>query len=63
MVAIFNNISSRLADMIREDMELMGPVRVKNIEEAQQKIVDTVRTLEDAGEIVVSKGGGDDMVV
>ena len=61
--AIFKNLSSRLASMIREDMEYMGPVRMKDVEEAQQKIVGVIRKLEDAGEIVISRGGGDDLVV
>ena len=46
--------------MIKEDMEFMGPVRMKDVEEAQQKIVSVIRKLEDAGEIVISRGGGDD---
>ncbi len=61
--AIFNNLSKRLALMIREDMEFMGPVRMKDVEEAQQKIVNTIRRLEDASEIVISRGGGDEIVV
>ena len=61
--AIFNNLSKRLALMIREDMEFMGPVRMKDVEEAQQKIVNTIRRLEDAAEIVISRGGGDEIVV
>ncbi|MCR5256401.1 MAG: flagellar motor switch protein FliG [Acetatifactor sp.] len=61
--AIFNNLSKRLATMIKEDMEFMGPVRMKDVEEAQQKIVNIIRKLEDAGEIVISRGGGDDIVV
>jgi flagellar motor switch protein FliG len=61
--AIFNNMSKRLAVMIKEDMEFMGPVRMKDVEEAQQKIVNIIRKLEDAGEIIVSRGGGDDIVV
>ncbi|MCR5691593.1 MAG: flagellar motor switch protein FliG [Eubacterium sp.] len=61
--AIFNNLSSRLADMIREDMEYMGPVRVKDVEEAQQKIVNVIRKLEDSAEIVISRGGGDEIIV
>jgi flagellar motor switch protein FliG len=60
---IFNNMSSRLADMIKEDMEYMGPVRVKDVEEAQQKIVNVIRKLEDSGEIVISRGGGDEIIV
>ena len=61
--AIFNNLSKRLALMIREDMEFMGPVRMKDVEEAQQKIVNIIRKLEESGEIVISRGGGDEIVV
>jgi len=61
--AIFNNLSKRLAAMIKEDMEFMGPVRMKDVEEAQQKIVAVIRKLEDAGEIVISRGGGDEIIV
>ncbi len=61
--AIFNNLSKRLAQMIKEDMDFMGPVRMKDVEEAQQKIVNIIRKLEDSGEIVISRGGGDDIIV
>ena len=61
--AIFNNLSKRLATMIKEDMEFMGPVRMKDVEEAQQKIVGIIRKLEDSAEIVISRGGGDELVV
>ena len=54
--AIFNNLSKRLAVMIKEDMEFMGPVRMKDVEEAQQKIVNIIRKLEDSAEIVISRG-------
>ncbi|MCI9278202.1 flagellar motor switch protein FliG [bacterium D16-50] len=60
---ILNNVSKRLAVMIKEDMEFMGPVRMKDVEEAQQKIVNIIRKLEDSGEIVISRGGGDEIVV
>ncbi|MBR1597472.1 MAG: flagellar motor switch protein FliG [Lachnospiraceae bacterium] len=60
---IFTNLSSRLAAMIKEDMDYMGPVRLKDVEEAQQKIVNIIRRLEDTGEIVISRGGGDDIIV
>lgn len=60
---IFNNLSKRLVTMIKEDMEYMGPVRMKDVEEAQQKIVNIIRKLEDAGEIIISRGGGDEIVV
>jgi flagellar motor switch protein FliG len=61
--AVFRNLSKRLAAMIKEDMEFMGPVRMKDVEEAQQKIVGVIRKLEDSAEIVISRGGGDDIVV
>ncbi len=61
--AIFKNLSSRLASMIKEDMEYMGPVRMKDVEEAQQKIVGIIRKLEDSAEIVISRGGGDELIV
>lgn len=61
---IFSNMSERAATLIREDMEYMGPVRLKDVENAQQKIVDVVRRLEDAGEIIISGRGGErDLIV
>ena len=60
---IFRNLSKRLAAMIKEDMDFMGPVRMKDVEEAQQKIVGIIRKLEDSADIVISRGGGDDIVV
>ena len=61
--AIFNNLSKRLSAMIKEDMDFMGPVRMKDVEEAQQKIVNVIRKLEDTVEIVIARGGGDELVV
>lgn len=60
---ILKNLSKRLAAMIEEDIEFMGPVRMKDVEEAQQKIVAIIRKLEDAAEIVISRGGGDEVIV
>ena len=60
---IFSNLSKRLATMIREDMDFMGPVRMKDVEEAQQKIVNIIRKLEDSAEIIISRCGGDEIVV
>ena len=60
---IFNNLSKRLAAMIKEDMEFMGPVRRTDVEEAQQKIVNVVRRLQESNQIVVARGGGDDIIV
>ncbi|MHC1750480.1 MAG: flagellar motor switch protein FliG [Cellulosilyticaceae bacterium] len=60
---ILGNVSKRLATMIQEDLEYMGPKRMKEIEESQQKIVNIIRKLEDAGEIVISRGAGDEVIV
>ncbi|WP_250229351.1 flagellar motor switch protein FliG [Anaeropeptidivorans aminofermentans] len=60
---IFSNLSKRLAAMIKEDMEFMGPVRKADVEEAQQKIVAVIRRLQDTGEIIVARGGGDEVIV
>lgn len=58
---IYRNMSERSREMIKEEIEFMGPVKLKNVEEAQQKIVAVVRRLEEAGELVVSgRGGGGD---
>jgi flagellar motor switch protein FliG len=60
---IYRNMSKRAAQMLKEDMEFMGPVRLKDVEEAQQKIVAIIRHLEDTGEIVVSRAGEDELIV
>ncbi len=61
---IFKNMSTRAAEMIQEDMQYMGPVRVSDVEAAQQRIVDIVRRLEDSGEIIISGRGGDkDLII
>jgi len=60
---IFRNMSKRAAGMLKEDMEYMGPVRLKDVEEAQQKIVSIIRHLEDTGEIVIARAGEEEMVV
>ncbi|MCE2966935.1 MAG: flagellar motor switch protein FliG [Phycisphaerales bacterium] len=56
---IFKNMSERAAAMIAENMQYMGPVRVSDVEAAQQRIVDIVRRLEDSGDIIISGRGGD----
>lgn len=58
---VFASLSKRAADALREEMEMLGPVRVKDVEAAQSAVVASVRALEEAGEIVIN-GGGDDMV-
>jgi flagellar motor switch protein FliG len=60
---IFKNMSERAAQLIQEDMQYMGPVRVADVEAAQQRIVDIVRRLEDAGEIIITGRGGDKELV
>ena len=61
-VRIFKNMSERAAAMMKEEMEFMGPVRLKAVEESQQRIVGVIRKLEDAGEIIVARGGGEEMI-
>ncbi len=60
---IYKNMSKRAADMMKEDIEYMGPVRLRDVEEAQQKIVSIIRKLEEAGEIIVARGGEDEIIV
>ncbi len=59
---IFRNMSKRAASMLKEDMEFMGPVRLKDVEESQQKIVSIIRRLEDNGDIVIARSGEDELV-
>jgi len=60
---IFRNMSKRAASLLSEDMDFMGPIRLRDVEEAQQKIVNIIRKLEDAGEIVVARTGEEELVV
>ncbi|WP_106406315.1 flagellar motor switch protein FliG [Bacillus marinisedimentorum] len=60
---VFKNMSSRMSETFKEEMEFMGPVRLRDVEEAQTRIVAIIRRLEDAGEIVIARGGGDDIIV
>lgn len=53
---IFSNMSERATDMLKEDMEYMGPIKVRVVEEAQQKVVAVIRRLEEAGEIMIGRG-------
>ncbi|WP_213583857.1 flagellar motor switch protein FliG [Paenibacillus sp. J2TS4] len=61
--SIFSNMSKRMSDTFKEEMEYMGPVRLRDVEEAQTRIVATIRRLEESGEIIIARGGGDDIVV
>lgn len=60
---IFTNMSTRASEMLKEDIEFMGPVRLRDVEEAQQRIVNVIRRLEEMGEIVIARGGGDEIIV
>lgn len=60
---IYGNLSKRAVEMLKEDIEYMGPVRLREVEEAQQRIVNEIRRLEDAGEIVIARGGEGDVIV
>lgn len=60
---VFNNMSDRMAQTFKEEMEFMGPVRLRDVEEAQTRVVSTIRHLEDIGEIIIARGGGDDIIV
>ena len=60
---VFGNVSQRAAQMMREDMEVMGPVKLRDVEQAQQNILKTARRLEEEGKIVLAGKGGDDVLV
>lgn len=60
---IFKNMSQRMVETFKDEIEYMGPVRLRDVEEAQSRIVAAIRRLEEAGEIVVARGGGDDIIV
>jgi flagellar motor switch protein FliG len=60
---IFSNMSARAAGMVQEDMEYMGPVRLHDVEGAQMRIVEVIRRLEEAGEIVILGRGDEDQLV
>ncbi len=60
---IFKNMSKRAAEMLKEDIEFMGPVRLREVEESQQRIVNIIRQLEDSGEIVIARGGEGEVIV
>mgnify|MGYP002625275947 FL=1 len=60
---IFKNMSKRAAEMLKEELSYMGPVKIRDVEEAQMKIVNVIRSLEDKGEIVISRGQSDEMLV
>lgn len=60
---IYRNMSKRASALLREDMDFMGPIRLRDVEESQQKIVNIIRKLEDAGDIIVARAGEEELVV
>ncbi|GEL75880.1 flagellar motor switch protein FliG [Tenuibacillus multivorans] len=60
---LYQNMSTRMGETIKDEIEFMGPVRLKDVEESQTRIVATIRKLEEMGEIVIARGGGDDIIV
>jgi len=60
---IFTNLSQRAGEMLKEEVDLLGPVRVREVEEKQKKIVQIIRRLDEAGQIVIARGGGDNDVI
>lgn len=60
---IKGNMSQRAAEMLEEDIEFMGPVRIREVEDAQQRIVNIIRELEESGEIVIARGGEGEVIV
>ncbi|GAB6098898.1 flagellar motor switch protein FliG [Halanaerocella petrolearia] len=59
---IFDNQSKRAAEMLKENIEYLGPVRISDVEEAQQEIVNKIRKLEEDGDVVIDRGGGDEVI-
>ena len=60
---IYRNMSKRAANLLKEDIEFMGPVRLRDIEEAQSRVVSVVRRLEESGDLIISRGGEDELIV
>ena len=60
---IYKNMSQRMSDMLKEEIQYLGPVRLREVEESQQKIVSIIRKLEESGDIIISRGGGDEIIV
>ena len=60
---IFKNVSERVSEMIKEELEIMGPVRLRDVEKAQQTIIDTAKLLENEGKLVIPKKGEEEVFV
>lgn len=60
---VYQNMSKRAAEMLQEEIDYLGPVRLRDVEDAQQRIVATVRRLDETGDIIIARGGEDEIVV
>ena len=60
---VYKNMSTRAAATLKDDIEVLGPVRVREVGKAQQNIVDVIRTLEENGQIIIARGGKEDRIV
>lgn len=60
---VFQNLSQKAGELLKEDMEVLGPVRIRDVEHAQHELVNIARQLEDAGEIIIARGEKDDFIV
>jgi flagellar motor switch protein FliG len=60
---IFKNMSKRASQIIKEELDFMGPVRVRDVDEAQQRIINVIRKLEESGEIIISGGGAGEELI
>lgn len=63
MERLMKNLSQKAAELLRDDIDVLGPVRIRDVEEAQREIVNIIRQLEDAGEIIISRGEKDDFIL
>jgi flagellar motor switch protein FliG len=63
LARVYKNMSSRAAATLKDDIEVLGPVRVREVGKAQQNIVDVIRTLEENGQIIIARGGKEDRIV
>ncbi len=59
----FANMSERAGKILREDMDVLGPVRVRDVDEARQEVLAKAKELAEAGELIISEGGGEDQLI
>jgi flagellar motor switch protein FliG len=60
---IMKNLSQKAAELLKDDIDVLGPVRIRDVEQAQREIVNIIRQLEDQGEIIISRGEKDDFIL